>query len=137
VPRVCDFYGMQIYIYYDDHEDPHFHALYAGHEVQVRVENRSIMAGRLPPRAKGPVLGYVLRPRLLDQLADVLKGLACAVGDPEVLRHRGVRYFHRQLPPRPGTCSKRSGAPARAARVVLPVPRTAVPVRSRPTRAFS
>ena len=58
MPRVCEFYGIQIYIYYDDHEDPHFHALYAGHEVQVRIEDLSIVAGRLPPRAMGLVIEW-------------------------------------------------------------------------------
>jgi hypothetical protein len=63
VPRVCEFYGIQIYVYYDDHEEPHFHAVYGGREVQVRIGDLSIMAGRLPPRAMGLVVEWAAQRR--------------------------------------------------------------------------
>ena len=58
MPRVCEFYGIVIYIYYDDHPDPHFHAIYGDQEVQVRLEDLSVMGGRLPPRAMGLVVEW-------------------------------------------------------------------------------
>lgn len=63
MPRVCEFYGIQIYMYYDDHEEPHFHALYAGREVQVRIEDLSIMAGQFAPRAMGLVVEWAAQRR--------------------------------------------------------------------------
>ncbi len=58
MPRVCEFYGIVIYIYYDDHPDAHFHAIYGSFEVEVRIEDLSVMAGRLPPRAMGLVVEW-------------------------------------------------------------------------------
>jgi len=58
VPRVCEFYGIVIYVYYDDHPDPHFHAIYGGSEGQVRIDDLSVMAGTLPPRALGLVVEW-------------------------------------------------------------------------------
>ena len=63
MPRVCEFYGIQIYIYYDDHDSPHFHAVYAGREVQVRIDDLSIIAGRIPPRAMGLVIEWAAQRR--------------------------------------------------------------------------
>lgn len=58
MPRVCEFYGIVIYIYYGDHPDPHFHAIYGGFEAEIRIEDLSIIAGRLPPRAMGLVVEW-------------------------------------------------------------------------------
>ena len=35
VPRLGEFYGIVIYIYWKDHAPPHFHAIYGGNEAQV------------------------------------------------------------------------------------------------------
>ncbi len=51
MPRICEFYGIVIYVYYADHPDPHFHAIYGSAEAEIRIEDLSVMAGRLPPRA--------------------------------------------------------------------------------------
>jgi hypothetical protein len=58
VPRVSEFFGIVIYMYYDDHPDPHFHAVYGGDEVQIRIKDLSVMAGWLPPRAMGLVIEW-------------------------------------------------------------------------------
>jgi hypothetical protein len=58
VPRICEFYGIAIYIYYDDHNDPHFHAIYGDDEVEVKIGDLSVAAGRLPPRAMGLVIEW-------------------------------------------------------------------------------
>jgi uncharacterized protein DUF4160 len=48
VPTVSRFYGIRIAIYFGDHAPPHFHALYAGHEAQVRIADGAVTAGWLP-----------------------------------------------------------------------------------------
>lgn len=58
MPRVCEFYGIAIYVYYDDHPDPHFHAVYGSAEVEIKIRDLSLMAGRLPPRAMGLVVEW-------------------------------------------------------------------------------
>lgn len=52
MPRICTFYGIAIYMYYRDHQPPHFHARYGGAEAEVAIETQEIIAGELPKRAK-------------------------------------------------------------------------------------
>jgi hypothetical protein len=51
VPRLSEFYGIVIYMYYADHNPPHFHALYAEHEALIRIDDGSIIRGHLPRTA--------------------------------------------------------------------------------------
>src|SRR5579862_9567742 len=51
VPKVSSFYGISIYIYRDDHNPPHVHAVYGGHEAWVVISNGVVLRGSLPPRA--------------------------------------------------------------------------------------
>jgi hypothetical protein len=51
VPRLSEFYGIVIYMYWKDHAPPHFHAIYAGQEAQIRIDDGSILAGTLPTTA--------------------------------------------------------------------------------------
>lgn len=50
MPVVSRFLGIVIAIQYRDHEPPHFHALYAEHEVLVEIESGRVL-GSFPPRA--------------------------------------------------------------------------------------
>jgi hypothetical protein len=38
MPEISRFFGVSIRMYFDDHEPPHFHAIYAGHEAQVGID---------------------------------------------------------------------------------------------------
>jgi len=51
VPRLSEFYGIVIYMYFNDHNPPHFHALYAEHEAQIRIDDGSLLDGALPRTA--------------------------------------------------------------------------------------
>ena len=51
VPRICQFYGIVIAMFYNDHQPAHFHATYGEHRALVDIENAEIIAGSLPPRA--------------------------------------------------------------------------------------
>ena len=55
MPRICEFYGIAIYMYYQDHEPAHFHAIYGGDEAVVRVHPFRILRGRLSRRARALV----------------------------------------------------------------------------------
>ena len=62
MPRVSEFFGIVIYIYFRDHPPPHFHALYAGSEAAIDIDTLGVLAGSLPPRAYGLVAEWgVLR----------------------------------------------------------------------------
>ncbi len=51
MPSVCSFYGIVIYIHYDEHNPPHFHAIYQGKKACFEIESAEVLAGKLPPRA--------------------------------------------------------------------------------------
>ena len=51
MPRLSEFYGIAIYMYFADHNPPHFHAVYAEHEALVRIDNGTILRGDLPRTA--------------------------------------------------------------------------------------
>jgi hypothetical protein len=51
VPRLSEFYGIVIYMYWRDHNPPHFHAMYGGEEAQVAIDDFRILAGSLPRTA--------------------------------------------------------------------------------------
>ncbi len=50
MPEICRFLGIAIYMYWDDHAPPHFHAIYGKHEAKVLISPVSLLVGRLPPR---------------------------------------------------------------------------------------
>jgi hypothetical protein len=37
MPRVSEFYGIAIYLYYRDHVPPHFHAIYGEFEAEIEI----------------------------------------------------------------------------------------------------
>ncbi|MGH9155621.1 MAG: DUF4160 domain-containing protein [Acidimicrobiales bacterium] len=51
MPRISEFYGIVIWLYYDEHPPPHFHATYGEHVVQVAIDSLDAIAGSLPNSA--------------------------------------------------------------------------------------
>ncbi|MGH9178540.1 MAG: DUF4160 domain-containing protein [Acidimicrobiales bacterium] len=51
MPRLSEFYGIVIYMYWNDHSPPHFHAIYGDDEALVRIDDGSFVAGSLPRTA--------------------------------------------------------------------------------------
>ena len=50
MPRLSAFYGIVIYMYWDDHQPPHYHAQYGGREAIVAIVDATVIAGSLPSR---------------------------------------------------------------------------------------
>jgi len=59
VPRISAFYGIQIYMYYDDHAPPHCHAIYARLDAEVDIRTGLLLEGHLPGRARALVAQWV------------------------------------------------------------------------------
>lgn len=59
VPRLSFFYGIAIYLYYEDHPPPHIHARYGEHEAKVDITTGEIIEGSLPRRAARLVAEWV------------------------------------------------------------------------------
>lgn len=58
MPKISEFFGIAIYMYYREHQPPHFHAIYGDEEALVGIESLSVIAGRLSPRAVGLVMEW-------------------------------------------------------------------------------
>jgi hypothetical protein len=52
MPRISEFYGVQVYMYYGDHPPPHFHARYGQDWAAFCILRGQALRGRLPPRAQ-------------------------------------------------------------------------------------
>ena len=51
MPLISQFYGIAIYLYFEDHAPPHIHARYAGAEAVIAIADGALIAGELPARA--------------------------------------------------------------------------------------
>lgn len=58
MPEVSRFFGIVIRMYFDEHNPPHFHAIYAGTEAQVGIDPIVIFEGNLPNRANSMVIEW-------------------------------------------------------------------------------
>ena len=58
MPRISYFYGIVIWMYWDDHNPPHFHATYGEFEILINITNFSVYAGFLPGRAFGLLMEW-------------------------------------------------------------------------------
>lgn len=61
MPRISEFYGIKIYLYYRDHPPPHVHAIYAQFEAKIEIGSGRMVRGHLPSRALGLVRFWVSR----------------------------------------------------------------------------
>lgn len=56
--QISSFFGILIFMYYDDHNPPHFHALYNEFKAQIRISDLVVIDGKLPPRTMGLVVEW-------------------------------------------------------------------------------
>jgi hypothetical protein len=63
VPRISQFFGVIIYMYYNDHLPPHFHAEYGEFQALYMIETLDILRGGLPRRAHSMVIEWALAHR--------------------------------------------------------------------------
>ena len=64
MPTISQFFGILIHMYIrGEHNPPHFHALYAEHEVQINIQTLEVIVGKLPRRAQAMVLEWAAEHR--------------------------------------------------------------------------
>jgi hypothetical protein len=51
MPRISEFYGIVISLYWAEHPPSHFHARYGEHRAAVDIATLEVIAGGLPSRA--------------------------------------------------------------------------------------
>lgn len=57
MPEISRFLGIVIYMLYDDHPPPHFHAEYAEYKIKIEI-NSGVVEGRFPRRALSAVMEW-------------------------------------------------------------------------------
>jgi hypothetical protein len=55
MPRISEFYGIVIEMYWSDHNPPHFHAKYAEHRAEIDIRTLGTLEGWLPTKARSLV----------------------------------------------------------------------------------
>jgi hypothetical protein len=58
LPKISEFFGIAIYMYYREHQPPHFHAIYSGDEALIAIDGLCVLEGKLSPRAMGLVIEW-------------------------------------------------------------------------------
>jgi hypothetical protein len=60
MPRISEFYGIVIAMYYREHGTPHFHATYGEYSASISIASGAPIAGALPRRALGMVREWTI-----------------------------------------------------------------------------
>ncbi len=58
MPIVCEFFGIKIYMYWDDHAPPHFHVEYDEHKAIISINDAVVIKGQLPGKPLKLVLAW-------------------------------------------------------------------------------
>ena len=58
MPRISEFFGILIRMYYNDHLPPHFHAEYGLSEAVYQIDTVEVIRGELPRRAHAMVVEW-------------------------------------------------------------------------------
>ncbi len=94
MPEVSRFFEISIRMYFDDHDPPHFHAIYTGAEVEVGIDPLTVLRGRFLRRALGMVMEWTAlhRQELLDNWNRLHNDQPSQAIDP--LGQERMRCFH-------------------------------------------
>jgi len=55
MPVICNFLGIVISMYFNEHNPPHFHIRYNEFRAVVSIRSLNVMRGHLPARVRGLV----------------------------------------------------------------------------------
>lgn len=48
MPEICRFWGMIIFMFYNEHNPPHFHAYYGQYKVVIDIATATALQGKFP-----------------------------------------------------------------------------------------
>lgn len=58
MPEISRFYGIVIYLFYNEHNPPHLYAEYQGYEAVIEIESEN-MKGNFPKRALNMIKEWI------------------------------------------------------------------------------
>ncbi|MBK8080608.1 MAG: DUF4160 domain-containing protein [Saprospiraceae bacterium] len=68
MPEISRFLGIIIRMFYNEHNPPHFHAIYNDYEAEIDIQTLEIIAGDLPKRVRNLVMEWAIDHR--DELME-------------------------------------------------------------------
>lgn len=74
MPELCRFLGIIIFMNFNDHSPPHFHAKYGEYQISIQIQS-GIIEGKFPKRALKLVLEWyeMYRNELLDNWNSIME----------------------------------------------------------------
>ncbi|MES2795572.1 MAG: DUF4160 domain-containing protein [Bacteroidota bacterium] len=60
MPQISRFFGIIIYMYFDDHNPPHFHAHYGEFKAVIAIKDFALLEGKLPAKTLGLVVEWAV-----------------------------------------------------------------------------
>ena len=85
VPLISEFFGIKIYMYWDDHYPEHFHAEYGKFKALISIKDAAAIKGALPVRQMKLALAWCELHR--DEL---MKNWKSAEGHGEIFKITGL-----------------------------------------------
>ena len=58
MPTICMFRGIKIYINYNEHIPPHFHAKYGEYECSITIDDIELLNGDMPNKQLKMLFGW-------------------------------------------------------------------------------
>jgi hypothetical protein len=58
MPTICMFRGIKIYINYQEHVPPHFHAEYGEFQCSIIIEDIELLSGSMPNKQLKMLMGW-------------------------------------------------------------------------------
>lgn len=58
MPEISRFLGIVIYMYFNEHNPPHFHAEYNEFTASISIQSFGLIEGRLPPKVMSLVVEW-------------------------------------------------------------------------------
>lgn len=58
MPIISEFFGIKIYMYWDEHIPPHFHAEYGNYKILVSIQESVVIKGAMPSKQLKLILAW-------------------------------------------------------------------------------
>lgn len=58
MPEISRFLGIKIFMYYNEHNPPHFHVQYNDFRASINISNFGVLDGNVPPKVLGLVVEW-------------------------------------------------------------------------------
>jgi len=58
MPELSRFLGIVIYMYFNEHNPPHFHAEYNEYKAAISIRELGLIEGKLPPKVRSLVIEW-------------------------------------------------------------------------------